>query len=240
MAETEKRHVSFPYLPPSAELRQKYPDIFRLDSALKPRMLKRIFDVVFSLFVLLLATPVLAAIWLVYKIEGLIIPENAGPVLFFYNAVSAGKIIRKFKIRIIKQRCIDVELASKNDWHAFQNEWNPECRTITGRFVKKFYLDELPQFFSVLLGEMSVVGPRPLAVHHYNRDLAQGNVARKLLRGGILGLGHIRKGTNQMGDPQFEYEYIDAQQNFGPIRAFWLDVWIIWRGLRLVVKGGGL
>ncbi|MCF6303995.1 MAG: sugar transferase [Rhodobacteraceae bacterium] len=242
MAETkpEKPHISFPYLPPDKDLRDKYREIFSMDTEVKPRILKRLFDLVFSILVLLVAIPVLLLIWAAYKIEGMILPQNAGPVLFYYNAVSAGKIIRKYKIRIIRQSCIDPELVAKNDWHAYQNEWNPACRTFTGAFVKKFYLDELPQFFSVLKGDMSVVGPRPLAVHHYQRDLNQGNIARKLLRGGILGLGHIRKGTSQMGDPRFEYEYIDAMQKLGPLPAFGLDIWIIWRGLLVVFKGGGL
>jgi len=239
-AEFDKPHISFPYLPPGDDLRDKYRDIFKLESEVRPRVLKRGFDVVFSIIVLVLAIPVLGLIWVAYKIEGWILPQNTGSVLFFYNAVSAGNIVRKYKIRIIKKSCIDAELAAKNDWHAYQNEWNPACRTWVGAFVKKFYLDELPQFFSVLKGDMSVVGPRPLAVHHYQRDLAQGNVARKLLRGGILGLGHIRKGTSQMGDPRFEYEYIHAMQKLGPWRAFGLDIWIIWRGLLVVVKGGGL
>lgn len=87
---------------------------------------------------------------------------------------------------------------------------------------------------------MSIVGPRPLAVHHYERDLAQGNVTRKLIRGGILGLGHIRKGTDEMGDPKFEYEYIDKTMNLNSMKVLRLDLWIIYRGLRVVIKGKGL
>ena len=56
---------------------------------------------------------------------------------------------------------------------------------------------------------MSIVGPRPLAVHHYERDLKQGNVARSLIKGGLIGLGHVLKGTPQIGEPIYEYEYID-------------------------------
>jgi hypothetical protein len=60
------------------------------------------------------------------------IKENRGPLLFYYNAVSAGKVFKKWKIRIIKEEFVDKELQAKGDWHAFKNEWMPEARTVWG------------------------------------------------------------------------------------------------------------
>ena len=87
---------------------------------------------------------------------------------------------------------------------------------------------------------MSIVGPRPLAVHHYERDLAQGNVTRSLLKGGLLGLGHVNKGTVEMGNPVYEYEYIDQYLKRSSVGLLWLDIKIIGRGIRVMVKGQGL
>jgi hypothetical protein len=76
-------------------------------------------------------------------------------------------------------------------------------------------------------------------VLHYERDKAQGNVTRGLLRGGLLGLGHINKGTPEMGNPRYEYEYIEEylkRSSFGLLR---LDIWIICKGVSVILKGGG-
>ena len=54
------------------------------------------------------------------------------------------------------------------------------------------------------MGNINIVGPRPLSVLHYERDKAQGNVTRSLLRGGLLGLGDINKGTSEMGNSVYE------------------------------------
>jgi len=161
-------------------------------------------------------------------------------MIFSYNAVSAGKIFPKYKIRLIKEKYIDQEGAKRGDWLAYSAEWTPESRTYVGRFAKKFYLDELPQFYSVFIGDMSIVGPRPLSVLHYDRDLAQGNVTRFLVKGGLLGLGHINKGTPEMGNPVYEYKYIDRYLHLSPMGLLGLDLSIIWRGIKVILQGKGL
>lgn len=230
---------AFPYKPPSREIREKYYQIFILKNPLPVRFFKRFLDVIIGAFFLIISTPILIILKLTYIIEGIIIPENRGPMLFYYHAVSAGKIIPKYKIRLIKEKYIDAEGAKRHDWIAFSAEWTPESRTYMGRLVKKFYLDELPQFWSVVKGDMSIVGPRPLSVMHYERDLAQGNITRFLLRGGLLGLGHINKGTSEMGNPVYEYEYIDQYIKRSSIGLMRLDLWIIWKGIQVIFKGGG-
>ena len=230
---------AFPYRPPTEEVRLKYQHIFELDDRLPSRFCKVVFDKVVAFFLLVFAAPILLLLKIAYLIEGIFIPDNAGPMLFYYNAVSAGKIIPKYKIRLIKTKYIDPEGAKRHDWIAFSAEWNSDSRTIVGQVAKKFYLDELPQFWSVLVGDMSIVGPRPLSVLHYERDLAQGNVTRSLLKGGLLGLGHINKGTGEMGNSTYEYEYVDHYLTRSSLGLMRLDLWIVWKGIIIIFKGGG-
>lgn len=230
---------AFPYKPPTAEIIRQFGYIFEISEPLPARFFKLLFDKIVAIIMIFVAIPILILLKIAYLIEGLIIPENKGPMIFYYYAISAGKKIPKYKIRLIKEKYIDVEGAKKHDWIAFSAEWNEDSRTVMGSFVKKFYLDELPQFFSVLLGDMSIVGPRPLSVIHYERDIQQGNVTRKLLKGGLLGLGHINKGTPEMGNPIYEYQYVEEYLQRSSFKLLMLDLKIIWRGALVIFKGGG-
>jgi lipopolysaccharide/colanic/teichoic acid biosynthesis glycosyltransferase len=236
---TDEPMEAFPYKPPSDEILKKYSHIFKLSEPLPPRFFKLIFDKLVAAIFLLISTPILLLLKSAFLVEGFLIQENKGPMFFYYNGISAGKIIPKYKIRLIKEKYIDPEGAKRHDWMAYSAEWTRDSRTYVGQFVKKFYLDELPQFWSVLKGDMSIVGPRPLSVLHYERDRAQGNVTRFLLRGGLLGLGHINKGTSEMGNPIYEYEYVDQYLKRSSFGLLCLDLWIIWKGILVIVKGGG-
>ncbi|QWE02853.1 sugar transferase [Polynucleobacter sp. JS-JIR-II-b4] len=239
MDKSKEPSEAFPYQPPTDEIRAKFKHIFELGGPLPGRFCKIFFDKLIALIFLALSIPVFLLLKFAFLIEGWLIPENSGPMFFYYNAVSAGQIVPKYKIRLIKMKYIDPAGASHGDWRAYSAEWSNESRTHIGRFVKAFYLDELPQFYSVLKGDMSLVGPRPLAVIHYDRDLAQGNVTRKLLKGGLLGLGHINKGTSELGNPIYEYEYVDQYLKRSSFSLLCLDLWIIWRGMLVISKGGG-
>jgi lipopolysaccharide/colanic/teichoic acid biosynthesis glycosyltransferase len=230
---------AFPYMPPTAEIKLRYAHIFEITNPLPPRFFKSAFDKLVALIMLLFSAPIMLLLKLAYVVEGWLTPENAGPMFFYYNAISGGRIIPKYKIRLIKMKYIEPEGAKRHDWIAFAAEWTPDSRTHVGEFAKKFYLDELPQFYSVLKGDMSIVGPRPLSILHYERDKAQGNVTRFLLRGGLLGLGHINKGTAEMGNPVYEYEYVDQYLKRTSLGLLMLDLWVIWRGVKVIVKGGG-
>ena len=230
---------AFPYTPPTDYIKKKYNHIFELEEKLPQRFFKTLFDKILSFTLLVFSIPILFILKLFFIVEGLVISENRGPMFFYYWGVSGGQKIKKWKIRLIKTKYIEPEGAKQGDWIAYSAEWNEDSRTIVGAFVKKFYLDEIPQFWNVLRGDMSIVGPRPLAVIHYERDLAQGNVTRKHLKGGLLGLGHIMKGKPEFGNPIYEYEYIDQYIKRSELGLLWLDLTIIWRGILLILKGGG-
>lgn len=230
---------AFPYKAPSAELRSKYQYLFTSRDLRKKRLSKRVIDILVCLIALVIFAIPFTVLFLAYCIEQAFVKRNRGPFLYYYYSITQGRKFKKWKLRQFRWDLIDIDKANTHDWRAFAVEWDEGARTYVGRFAKKFYLDEVPQFWSVLVGDMSLVGPRPLAVHHYERDLEQGNITRQLLPSGLLGFGHIRKGTEEFGDPTFEFEYADKYMRGSAFSLFLLDMWIIKKGIFLMLKGGG-
>jgi putative colanic acid biosynthesis UDP-glucose lipid carrier transferase len=128
---------------------------------------KKYFDIFFSLFVLVLASPVLVTIGLLVKLT------SKGPVFYVAERVGmGGKVFKLYKFRTM------VHSNKKQD--RLSTQPNDTRVTRLGRFLRRSNLDELPQFFNVLKGEMSVVGPRPHRV--YLDKKLQNSVSRYMIR----------------------------------------------------------
>jgi lipopolysaccharide/colanic/teichoic acid biosynthesis glycosyltransferase len=231
---------AFPYSAPSKSDRVRYEKYFMGNAEPLPiRPCKRGLDVIVGLIFLIASLPILCLLFIAYLIEGFFIPSSRGPLLYFYHAVSQGKKIKKWKIRQVKWPSSQADLRRSNDWIAFSSEWDKSQFTYVGRLVKMFYLDELPQFWSIVRGDISLVGPRPLCTVHFLMDVDNGNICRKMLPGGLLGLGHLNKGTTEMGQSSYEYEYLKRYIEDSCFSLILLDLKILYKGFVLVAKGGG-
>ncbi|KVG73124.1 undecaprenyl-phosphate glucose phosphotransferase [Burkholderia ubonensis] len=182
------------------------------------------FDRAFALAVLVPLLPVLAALAVAVKLS------SPGPVLFRQRrkGVDGREFdILKFRtMRVHRQQPGVVRQASRNDARI----------TPVGAFLRRTSLDELPQFFNVLFGQMSVVGPRPHAIEHddFYRRLVDGYMYRYRVRPGITGWaqvngyrGETRKVEAMAARVKFDLFYM---QNW----SFWFDIKII---LLTIVRG---
>jgi Undecaprenyl-phosphate glucose phosphotransferase len=144
-------------------------------------MQKLLFDVVVSSIILLLASPLMIVISIAIKLT------SPGPVLFVQERVGLnGKAFRMYKFRTMK---VDDSRQSDTRW----TTPNDSRRTKLGAFLRRSNLDELPQFFNVLKGNMSIVGPRPERLHFVKRFLQdiEGYNRRHVLKVGITGWAQV-------------------------------------------------
>jgi lipopolysaccharide/colanic/teichoic acid biosynthesis glycosyltransferase len=104
--------------------------------------------------------------------------------------------------------------------------------TRVGRFLRKYNLDELPQFWNVLVGDMSVVGPRP-SPHAENQFCPPWREARLSVRPGITGLWQVRRTRQRGADFQ---EWIKYDLEYVENLSFWRDMNIIWRTITTILR----
>ncbi|GAA4438083.1 undecaprenyl-phosphate glucose phosphotransferase [Pontibacter saemangeumensis] len=189
------------------------------------RVMKRLFDVAFSLAVILLIFPVVLPI-----IALLIKLESKGPV--FFKQLRPGKKNRLFvcyKFRTMRVNMQTELQATKND---------PRITRI-GAFLRKTSLDELPQFFNVLFGDMSVVGPRPNLVSqldHYSKLISKYKM-RHFVTPGITGYAQVSGYRGETKELRLMEKRIEYDVRYMENWSFMMDMKIIFLTVWNMVKG---
>jgi undecaprenyl phosphate N,N'-diacetylbacillosamine 1-phosphate transferase len=179
------------------------------------QMLKSLFDKTLALFLIIFFSPI-------YIIVSLLILRKMGsPILFRQQRPGyKEKIFGIYKFRTMT-----------NDTDADGNLLPDEQRLVgVGKFIRSTSLDELPQLFNVLKGEMSFVGPRPLLIEYL--DLYNDKQKRRHdVKPGITGWAQVNGRNAISWEQKFEYDvwYVDNQ-------SFWLDIKILWMTFLKVVK----
>ncbi len=188
------------------------------------RLIKRASDVVLSLLILVLISPLLLAVAVGVKLS------SPGPVIFRQRRTGLDSeviTVYKFRSMTVEENGADVQQATRND---------PRV-TRFGAFIRKTSLDELPQFINVLQGRMSIVGPRPHAVAHNEqyRKIVKAYMARHKVKPGITGWAQVNglRGETDTVDKmarrvEYDLEYL---RNW----SLGLDLLIIARTVKLVV-----
>jgi O-antigen biosynthesis protein WbqP len=184
--------------------------------------MKRLFDLVIGLMLLfLLAMPMVLIAIAIHL-------TSRGPILYWSDRVGQGGVI--FKMPKFRSMQVDTPVVATHlmtDPHVFLSP--------VGRFLRRYSMDEFPQLFSILKGEMSFVGPRPALFNQDDLITLRKEKGAECLVPGLTGLAQVN-GRDDLSIPDkvaLDVEYMNYQ-------SFWFDLKILWMTFLKVVKGNGV
>jgi len=207
-----------------------------LEFQIKHRVLKRIFDILFSLSILFLFTPLYFFIALAIRLT------SKGPIVYAHQRIGrGGKKFGCYKFRtmfpdadIKLKNILDANPELKEEWESTYKLKNDPRVTPIGAFLRKTSLDEFPQFWNVLKGDLSVVGPRPVIQDEILKYY--GDKAAKVLsiRPGLTGLWQVsgRSNTSYKSRVLLDEEYINNQ-------SFVLDLKLVLKTIPAMLSSKG-
>ena len=191
-------------------------------------LLKRVFDIVSSFCAIVVLTP----LWIVVGVW--IKLDSEGPILFKQGRrTKDGRVFKMWKFRSM------VVNAENMGSGLFSYDNDPRI-TKSGAVLRKTSIDELPQLFNVLMGDISVVGPRPCVTYELGDfdTLNKKYKKRFQMKGGITGLAQCKGRNENSWDEKvtLDNEYIDSFKKEG----FWLDIKIIWWTIAKVFQSANI
>jgi len=197
-----------------------------------PVLVKRILDVILSFLLIVILAPVLATVALLVKLT------SKGPVFFRQERIGRNKrrfLIYKFRTMVPNAEKLlpALEVLNEASGPVFKIKNDPRMTPI-GRMLRRTSLDELPQLFNVLRGDMSLVGPRPLPLRDYEGFDQDWQRRRFSVRPGITCLWQVNGRSNIGFDHwmKLDLQYLDEW-------SIWLDMKILAQTIPAVMKGSG-
>lgn len=195
------------------------------------RFFKRMLDIVASVIGLIVLSPVFLIVSLAIK------AEDRGPI--FYSQVRLGKGQRPFKMYKFRSMIVDADkklekLLKQNEVEGAMFKMKEDPRiTRVGRFIRKHSLDELPQLWNVLVGDMSLVGPRP-PLEREVVDYSEYDKQRLIVKPGCTGFWQVtaRNDVDFEGMVRLDLEYIKRS-------SILFDIGILFRTVTIVFKPNG-
>jgi lipopolysaccharide/colanic/teichoic acid biosynthesis glycosyltransferase len=200
------------------------------------RTLKRIIDFVFAVLIGLLVLPMIGCAALAIKMI------DPGPVFFVQSRSGLeGRVMKLVKLRTMRRdadRFIINYLSEHPDTpdpRVYRSASDPRILPRIGRLFRRYSIDELPQIWNVLVGDLSFVGPRPLPDYH-NKLLSNDFVRiRSSMRPGITGLWQIESRGNASPESIEHYDYTYLRN-----WSLWLDFKILCRTFVVILQGSGV
>jgi len=197
-----------------------------------PLVVKRLLDIVSSIILLCLVTPLFVIVALLIKFS------SKGPILFRQERVGVNKRrFRIFKFRTMlpnaEKKLVELEEQNEASGPVFKIRNDPRITPI-GKVLRRTSIDELPQLFNVLKGDMSLVGPRPLPVRDYEGFSDDWQRRRFSVRPGITCLWQV---SGRSSIPFEQWMKLDLQ--YMDEWSLWLDIKILAQTVSAVLRGSG-
>jgi len=200
-------------------------------------ILYRLFDIIIALLALILFSPLMLIIALIIKFY------DKGPIIFKQKRVGKnGKIFYIYKFRTMYpdaenrlKELLNKDPELRKEWYENFKLKNDPRITPIGKFLRKTSLDELPQFFNVLKGDMSIVGPRPVTKEELELHYKDKTKYYVKVKPGITGYWQVEA----RGDESKYEDRVNMDIWYIKHRNFFLDIKIILKTILVMLKGKG-
>jgi lipopolysaccharide/colanic/teichoic acid biosynthesis glycosyltransferase len=196
---------------------------------------KRLLDLVVAGALLLVLLPVVLVVVIAYLVDVLVSSRDRGSLFYRESRISRGRTFGLLKFRTLR-----TDVLERSAGHARLLEADAANLTWLGRRVlKPWYVDELPQLWNVLRGEISLVGPRPWPPELVEQQRAAGLTYRDELTAGLTGPAQVTKGSGQRY-ADLDLAYAERMRRLGGWALVRYDLEILVRTVRVIARGEGL